>query len=234
MGLHGSGHLALGRGTDAGREAAEGAGHTRGETEGAQGPEVEHVAGDAQRHGGRAGGPEVPDPLTGDALVRARERLRRSGHPDAHFLLVSDDGAKLPVDPAPDPGFPGRLRPMDHRTIARISAAGRVAIGAALLVAPAAVTRGWTGSDGATTGGRLLGRSLGARDLVLGIGVLRGLERGDTGARHWVKAAAMCDAVDAVATAASLRHLPRRSATAVVALAAGAAVAGFVAADNLD
>jgi hypothetical protein len=123
---------------------------------------------------------------------------------------------------------------MDHRSIARISAAGRVAIGAALLALPQVVTRGWTGEDGSTPGGRLLGRSLGARDLVLGLGVINALDRGDPRAQDWVRAAALADTVDAVATTLALRHLPKRSAIGVIALAAGAAVAGFVAADHLD
>ncbi len=123
---------------------------------------------------------------------------------------------------------------MDHRSVARITAAGRVAIGAALLVAPQAVTRGWVGPGGAAPGGRLLGRSIGVRDLALGLGVLAALDRGDPSARDWVRAAAVADVGDAVATVLAFRHLPKRSRFGVLAIAAGAAVAGFVAADNLD
>lgn len=123
---------------------------------------------------------------------------------------------------------------MDHRSLARITAAGRVAIGAALLVAPQAVTRGWVGPSGAAPGGRLLGRSIGVRDLALGLGVLAAFDRGDPRARDWVRAAAVADVGDAVATVLAFRHLPKRSRFGVLALAAGAAVAGFVAADNLD
>ncbi len=123
---------------------------------------------------------------------------------------------------------------MDHRSVARITAAGRVAIGAALLVAPQAVTKGWVGAPGTEPGGRLLGRSIGVRDLALGLGVIGALERGDPRARDWVRAAAVADVGDAVATALAYRHLPRRSRFAILVLAGGAAVAGFVAADNLD
>jgi hypothetical protein len=123
---------------------------------------------------------------------------------------------------------------MDHRTVARISAVGRVAIGTALVLVPQKVSKGWTGADGATPGGRVLGRALGARDLVLGLGILNALSSGDASARDWIRAASVCDATDAVATTIGLRHLPKRSAVAIVALAAGAAVSGFVAADNLD
>jgi hypothetical protein len=64
--------------------------------------------------------------------------------------------------------------------------------------------------------------------------VINALDRGERSAQDWVRAAALADATDAVATAVALRHLPKRSAIGVVALAAGAAVAGFVAADHLD
>lgn len=123
---------------------------------------------------------------------------------------------------------------MDHRTLARIGAAGRVAIGAALLVAPQAVTKGWVGADASRPGAKLLGRSLGARDLVLGLGVLSALGRGDPQAKDWIRASAVADTVDAAATAVALRHLPKRSALGVLVLATGAAVTGFVAAENLD
>ena len=123
---------------------------------------------------------------------------------------------------------------MDHRSVARITAAGRVAIGAALLVAPQAVTRAWTGPTGALPGAKLLGRGLGVRDLMLGVGVINALDRGDPRAQDWVRASAVADVGDAVATALAFRHLPKRSRYGVLLLAAGAAVAGFVAADNLD
>jgi hypothetical protein len=128
----------------------------------------------------------------------------------------------------------GHTAAMDHRSIARLSAAGRVAIGAALLAVPRSVTRGWIGDVGGTAGGKLLGRSLGARDLTLGLGVLAALDRGDARAKDWIRASAVADTADAVATALAYRHLPKRSRFGVLVLAGGAAVAGFIAAENLD
>jgi len=128
----------------------------------------------------------------------------------------------------------GQTAPMDHRTLARIGATGRIAIGAGLLVAPPLVTRSWVGDDGRTPGGRLLARGLGGRDLVLGLGVLAALDRGDAAAKDWIRASAVADASDAVATLLAFRHLPRWGRFGVLAVAAGAAVAGFVAADHLD
>lgn len=126
------------------------------------------------------------------------------------------------------------LPPVDHRSVARITASGRVAVGTALLVVPGAVTRGWIGPTGAAPGARLLGRGLGVRDLTLGLGVLGALGRGDPRARDWIRASAVADGGDAVATVLAYRHLPRRARFGVLALAAGAAALGFVAAENLD
>jgi hypothetical protein len=123
---------------------------------------------------------------------------------------------------------------MDHRAVARINAAGRVAIGAALLVVPQLVTRSWAGESGTTPGGRVLGRALGVRDVVLGVGVMDALGRGDASARNWIRASALADTADALATALAYPHLPRRSRFGVLVLAAGAAAAGFVAAEHLD
>ena len=123
---------------------------------------------------------------------------------------------------------------MDHRSVARITAAGRVAIGTALLVAPQAVTKGWVGSSSSTPGAKLLGRGLGVRDLMLGLGVINALDRGDPRAQDWVRASALADVGDAVATVLAFRHLPKWSRFGVLAIATGAAVAGFVAADNLE
>ncbi|HYF46768.1 MAG TPA: hypothetical protein VD926_11200 [Acidimicrobiales bacterium] len=123
---------------------------------------------------------------------------------------------------------------MDHRTLARIGATGRIAIGAALLLAPHRVTRSWVGEDGLTPGARLLARGLGGRDLALGLGVLATLDRGDAGARDWIRASALADTADATATLLAFKHLPKWGRVGVLAAAAGFAVAGFVAAERLD
>ena len=133
-----------------------------------------------------------------------------------------------------DTSRPCHTAPVDHRSIARITAAGRVAIGTALLVAPRAVTRGWIGEAGGEPGAKLLARGLGGRDLVLGLGVINALDRGDPRAPDWVRASALADVADAAATVLAFRHLPKRARFGVLLLAGGAAAAGFVAADNLD
>jgi hypothetical protein len=123
---------------------------------------------------------------------------------------------------------------MDHRSVARISAAGRVAIGVALLAVPHLATKGWTGETGSTSGGKVLARGLGIRDLALGLGVIGALGRGDPNARDWVRASALSDTADAAATLLAYPQLPKRSRFGILLLAGGAAVTGFLAAEHLD
>jgi len=123
---------------------------------------------------------------------------------------------------------------MDHRAVARMLAAGRVAIGALAFAAPAVVGRLWVGDVARQPGAKLITRAFGVRDLVLGLGVLSALERGDERAVTWVQASALSDAGDTVATLAVYRHLPRRLRVGPLLTAASAAGLGFAASANLD
>jgi hypothetical protein len=111
---------------------------------------------------------------------------------------------------------------------------GRVAIGATALVAPTALSRPWVGDSSATTPVKLLARTLGGRDLALGIGTLRALSRSDDEARPWVALAGVSDAVDALATVAAFAWLPRRTRWVVLGASVGAAIASIRAATELD
>jgi hypothetical protein len=114
---------------------------------------------------------------------------------------------------------------MEPRTIARTIAAGRVGFGAFLLAAPGVAAGSWVGADGASAGARTIATGVGARDLALGAGVLSALERG--GARPWVLASAVADLGDLAGTLRFRRHLPALSVAALIAIAGGAAAAGF-------
>ncbi|MGH2887403.1 MAG: hypothetical protein ACRDPA_32680 [Solirubrobacteraceae bacterium] len=109
---------------------------------------------------------------------------------------------------------------------ARIMAAGRVLIGATMLAAPDLVAAPWVGEDARTPGARVIVRALGARDAVLGAGTLAAA--GDRAQlRRWLIASSASDVADFVATLAG----PRSSArSAVLAVAAAAAVTGLAAA----
>jgi hypothetical protein len=56
-------------------------------------------------------------------------------------------------------------------------AASRVGVGFVALGAPLLVSRSWVGRSGDSPSGRVLGRALGSRDLVLGLGALIALQR---------------------------------------------------------
>jgi hypothetical protein len=105
-------------------------------------------------------------------------------------------------------------------------AAGRLALGAGVLVAPEAVTSRWLGGHAGHPAVRYLSRSIGARDVALGMLALRTLDDARVGPQ--VQAAcAMVDSVDALATIAARAELPAAGAIGTVAVAGGAAVAGF-------
>jgi hypothetical protein len=113
--------------------------------------------------------------------------------------------------------------------VARAIAAGRVALGAGLLVAPGPMGRPWVGAAADRPGGHVALRALGARDVLLGAIALHLAGRAPAGARA-VQAGAAADAVDFAATLAAHRDLPPLSGAGVVALAGAAAVAGALAA----
>jgi hypothetical protein len=118
------------------------------------------------------------------------------------------------------------VRGISPRRGAFLLAAGRAALGAAILVAPEQLTAGWLGEENAAlpvVGD--LARSLGARDLALGIATLKTL---DAPAGPMVQAAcAVADSVDVLATVLARDALPRKGVVATVAIAGAAALAGF-------
>ncbi len=120
------------------------------------------------------------------------------------------------------------------RTTARLVAWGRVGVGTAAVLTPSLVARPWVGDVGDDVPARLLARAMGGRDLVLGIGTLRGLSVSDAEGRPWVALGGVADLVDAVATLVSFGHLPRRARWAYLAIALGASIASTRAAIALD
>jgi len=122
---------------------------------------------------------------------------------------------------------------MDHRTVARVIALGRVGIGLVLLAEPKRVTTNWVGQDdGASPGATALGMAVGARDAVLGAGVLGALRSG--GARPWVIASAVADLADLAGVLRVRDRLPGSSVAFVGAVAGGSALAGALAARQRD
>jgi len=108
----------------------------------------------------------------------------------------------------------------------RAVAVGRIALGASFVLAPGLALRAWPG-HGEARGpvDRLLARSVGVRDVALGLGTLMAVDH-DTPVRGWLEAAMLADAGDAAAIVLGFRHLPRLRAVAMLGASVGAAVAG--------
>jgi hypothetical protein len=116
---------------------------------------------------------------------------------------------------------------MTPRRAAGLLAAGRAALGLAVLAAPEQVTSRWLGDAHARHPAvRYLAHSLGARDLVLGALGLSTLSDPRIASQVLV-ACAVADSADALATIAARRELPRVGVIGTVAVAGAAAVAGF-------
>ena len=123
--------------------------------------------------------------------------------------------------------------PVSHR-LAQLVAVGRIGIGCTALVAPTLMTRPWIGDTAASPDARLLARTMGGRDLALGLGTLRALGVDDSEARPWVALAGMADAVDATVTVLAFRRLPRVTRWGILAATVGAALVSFRVAVDLE
>jgi hypothetical protein len=116
---------------------------------------------------------------------------------------------------------------MTPRQGAWMLAVGRAALGVVVLAAPEQVTAGWLGPEHASHPVvQDLARSLGARDVALAIATLRTLDDPVAGS-HVQAACAAVDTVDAIATLLARKALPRKGVLGTLAVAGGAAAAGF-------
>jgi len=129
--------------------------------------------------------------------------------------------------------IPRRTNDVDTRTLARTIAAGRVAIGTAMVVVPGLTTAGWLGAEAKRPATKAVVRAAGVRDALIGLGTIRALEQDDE-VRPWLLAGALSDGVDAVATLLAYKHLPKRRRFLALVFMAGAAVAGVAVAGQVD
>jgi hypothetical protein len=118
------------------------------------------------------------------------------------------------------------------RDAARQYAAGRVALGAGLLLAPGVVGRPWLGAAAREPGGRVALRALGVRDLIIGAIAVHTVDHPEVAPR-WQRACALADGVDLVATLAARPSLPPIGSALVAALAAAGTAAGLLLAEAL-
>jgi len=100
-----------------------------------------------------------------------------------------------------------------------------MAVGAALLVAPG-MARVWVGEPAAEPGGKALTRALGARDLALGVGLLRAV-RGGGDVGPWLGAGMLADGADLAATLLAWDRLPGVGRVGVTAAAASSVGLGL-------
>jgi hypothetical protein len=122
---------------------------------------------------------------------------------------------------------------MEPRKLAMGYAVGRVALGAALLAAPRAVAGPWVGDDARRDGVQVTARAIGARDVGIGLGQLTAARRG-FGAASWLRAGALADAVDCLATLQRRDALPLAGVVGVAAMAAAGAALGAYLQSELD
>jgi hypothetical protein len=114
---------------------------------------------------------------------------------------------------------------MTARSLARLQALGRVALGTGLTIAPGLVAGGWVGGVADHREAQALAIGLGARDVALGAGTLSAL-RGGRGAGSWLRAGIVADAADLAATIRARDSLPPLAFPAVVAMAGGSVLLG--------
>ena len=122
---------------------------------------------------------------------------------------------------------------MSGRMLAAAIGAGRVLFGLALLASPRSLGRSWIGPAAETAGGTAAVRAVGARDLVLGLGVLLAARRGAP-LRGWVEAGVAADSADVAITLAGFGGLPPMGRLVTLATAGASAIVGGIVARSLD
>jgi len=115
---------------------------------------------------------------------------------------------------------------VNPRQGARGLAIGRAVFGAALLIVPETVAKGWLGDYAERPAVHALVRSIGVRDVVLGMIALHTLDHPEVGPR-WQATCAVVDSVDLLATGAARKDLPAAGVAGTALVAGGAAAAGF-------
>ena len=119
------------------------------------------------------------------------------------------------------------------RRLATANAGARVVIGVAFLLAPRTLGGRWFGREATLPVAALVTRMVAARDLALGIGMLRALAR-DEPVRSWFAVSIGVDTVDGVAALAAGRHLPKWTMAATVVSASLGAMSDILLARELD
>jgi hypothetical protein len=99
----------------------------------------------------------------------------------------------------------------------------RIAYGAALVVAPARLTRRWLGPPAEQGATQILARALGAREILLHAGALARATRGEP-VRPWLAASIAGDLTDLASTVTASARVPAGSPRLTAAVAGGSAL----------
>lgn len=122
---------------------------------------------------------------------------------------------------------------MKDATVALFLARGRIALGAAALVAPRLAARVMGAGRSPAGTSPLFARMLGGRDVALGLGTVIAVDRGKP-VRGWLEGSALADAVDCLACLLARRELPPNVVRATVSVAGASAVVGILLSRRLD
>jgi hypothetical protein len=121
---------------------------------------------------------------------------------------------------------------MDALPVARALSAARVALGAAMIVAPDRAVSRWIGVDAGRPGTQVVVRAFGARDVFLGLLGAHVAGRPGVG-RRTIASLGILDAFDAGVTLAERRAIPPSGVAMLAALGGGGALAHVLAARGL-
>ncbi|MCV7282168.1 hypothetical protein H7J88_21285 [Mycolicibacterium flavescens] len=111
----------------------------------------------------------------------------------------------------------------DRQRARRVIGWTRIGLGAALFAVPRVAARSWLGPDGDNAGVGLLFRSIGARDLALGAGLLAAPD----GDKSWSRAGVVADIGDVAGSLVALGPVPTRRLLPGTLLAVAFVAAGI-------
>ncbi len=122
---------------------------------------------------------------------------------------------------------------MDPKQLARNMGIARVTFGLGFMLLPGLTGRVWIGDEADGDRPKVLTQAIGARDLVMGLGIL-GAMGSNRPVKGWLQMTALTDALDFLAGLVAGDRLPPWNRRILLALAGGSALQGAIAAAGID